>query len=134
MLDSFYNKISDIYCSWFLGNEMFFNRILSFIWSNGQRPELVKDRSSQELWKFEWPKAWLVVKDQISQRNSETMGLAKSRIRQDLIKRVAKGRDQKTQLWYQMRRTKFAHTRLIPKYLEYSNQIHMDKYICNKNE
>jgi hypothetical protein len=21
-----------------------------------------------------------------------------------------------------------------PKYLEYSNQIHMDKYICNKNE
>jgi hypothetical protein len=38
-----------------------------------------------------------MVKDQFSQRNSETMGLAKSRFRQGLIKRLAKGRDQKNE-------------------------------------
>jgi hypothetical protein len=36
-----------------------------------------------------------VVKDQISWRNYETMGLAKSQFRQGLIKRVAKGQDKK---------------------------------------
>jgi hypothetical protein len=75
-----------------------------------------------------------VVKDQISQRNSETMGLAKSRIRQDLIKRVAKGQDQKNAALIPNETNKVRSHKNYPKYLEYSNQIHMDKYICNKNE
>jgi hypothetical protein len=75
-----------------------------------------------------------VVKDQISQRNYETMGLAKSRIRQDLIKRLAKGRDQKNEALIPNETNKVRSHKNYPKYLEYSNQIHMDKYICDKNE
>jgi hypothetical protein len=70
-------------------------------------------------------KGQIVVKDQISQRNSETMGLAKSRIRQDLIKRVAKGRDQKNEALIPNETNKVRSHKNYPKYLEYNKVIHI---------
>ena len=67
-------------------------------------------------------------------RSSEMKGLAKSQIRQDVIKRVAKGQDQKNATLIPNETNKVRSHKNYPKYLEYSNQIHMDKYICNKNE
>jgi hypothetical protein len=54
-----------------------------------------------------------VVKDQFSQRNSETMGLAKSRIRQGLIKKLAKGRDQKNEALIPNETNKVRHAQII---------------------
>jgi hypothetical protein len=66
-----------------------------------------------------------VVKDQISQRNSETMGLAKSRFRQGLIKRLAKGRDQKNKALIPNETNKVRSHKNYPKYLEYNIIIHV---------
>jgi hypothetical protein len=60
-----------------------------------------------------------------SQRNSETMGLAKSRIRQDLIKRVAKGQDQKNAALIPNETNKVRSHKNYPKYLEYNKVIHI---------
>jgi hypothetical protein len=66
-----------------------------------------------------------VVKDQISQRNSETMGLAKSRFRQGLIKRLAKGQYQKNEALIPNETNKVRSHKNYPKYLEYNIIIHV---------
>jgi hypothetical protein len=52
-------------------------------------------------------------------------GLAKSRIRQDLIKRVAKGRDQKNAALIPNETNKVRSHKNYPKYLEYNKVIHI---------
>jgi hypothetical protein len=86
-------------------------------WSKTEVPKNFENLNGQG------PNRWS--KDQISQRNSETMGLAKSRFIQGLIKRLAKGRDQKNKALIPNETNKVRSHKNYPKYLEYNKVIHV---------
>ena len=108
------------------------------LWYQMRRTKFAHTRIIQNIWNIKisirtiiniykciW-KVW--------ERNSDKVWLAKSRFRQGLIRRLAKGRDQKNAALIPNETNKVRSHKNNPKYLEYSNKIHMDKYICNKNE
>jgi hypothetical protein len=87
---------------------------------------VVKDQISQRNSEtMGLAKSRIMVKDQDNQRNSETLGLAKSRFRQGLIKRVAKGQDQKNTALIPNETNKVRSHKNNPKYLEYNKVIHI---------
>jgi hypothetical protein len=59
-------------------------------------------------------------------------GLAKSQIKQGLNKVRPRAGSELALIPNET--NKVRHAQIIQNILEYSNQIHMDKYICNKNE
>ena len=80
-------------------------------------------------------KSLIMVKDLENQRNSNNIGVGQKSDQTRSDKNlVAKGRDQKNKALIPNETNKVRSHKNYPKYLEYSNQIHMDKYICNKNE
>ena len=67
-----------------------------------------------------------------NQRSSKMKGLAKSQLKQGLNKVRPRAGSELALIPNETNKVR-SHKN-YPKYLEYSNQIHMDKYICNKNE